>query len=127
MLGSHYRLRVKNTTGVTIDVAIDGKPWKITTGGALVYGTTGELFYNAALTNGSASAGATQDNSTNKFIGLHLTAVITPSASATGFVSVQLEHSVDDGITWPGTDHGLPVMSTYFSADSAARTVNGMV
>lgn len=124
MLGRNFRFSVNNQGGVNIDCTIQARFWKFDSSGALSWSSETEVFNETAIAN-SATAW-TEDtavnNSTDKWLGASLEIVITPSASATGNVSVQMQDSTDDGTTWPSDGLGMPVANYYFSASATAVT-----
>ena len=123
MLGRNYRFSVNNNTAVSMtSVTINARRWKFGTDGSLTFDSEADVF-NEATISASATAwteDAAIDNSTDKYIGADLEIIITPSASATGMVTVQIQRSTDGGTTWPDDGLGENVASYYFSASSAA-------
>lgn len=128
MLGHTYRFNVNNQAGVTVDVTVKQRPWKIGTNGALVYGSETTVYSKTALASGATWTPDTAvDNSTNLYIGADLIITVTPSASATGYVTIQLEKSTDGGTVWPTGGNGEPAGYAYFSASAVALTLNSNV
>lgn len=126
MLGHTWRLQGFNDTGVSVDIDVQARPWKFTSAGALSYAAEGEVA-NLTASAGAYTSGASQDNSTNLYIGADFEVVFTPSASATGSVAVYLQHSTDGGTTWPSNGKGFHIAGHYFSASSAAVTAPAAV
>lgn len=129
MLGQYWRLSVNNQTGVNVDVVIQALPWKFTSG-ALAYGSETEVFNETAIAS-SATAWTEEstgvNNSSDLYLGADLEILITPSASATGTVSVQIQRSTDGGTTWPDDGLGEPVVAHYFDASSTAVRISTQI
>lgn len=126
MLGRNYRFSVNNQGGVNVDVTIQARRWKYASDGSLSFDSEVEVFNVSAIASSTTawSTGTAQDNSTDKWIGADLEVAITPSASATGGVTVQVERSTDGGTTWPSAGLGEPAVGAYFSASSAAQVLS---
>lgn len=124
ILGRNYRFSANNQTGVAVGVTIQARRFKFDSSGVISWDAETEVFNVATIANSSTawSAGAAIDNSTDKWVGADLEIIITPSASATGPVSVQIEHSTDGGTTWPTGGQGAQIGGVYFTASSAAAT-----
>lgn len=125
MLGRNYRFSVNNNTAVSMtSVTINARRWKFGTDGSLTFDSEAEVF-NESTISASATAWTEDtaiDNSTDKWLGADLEVIITPSASATGTVTVQIQRSTDGGTTWPSDGLGEPVGAHTFSASSSAVT-----
>jgi hypothetical protein len=124
MLGRNFRFSVNNQGGVNVDVTIQARQWKFDSSGALVYAAEVEVFNETAIANSTTAwtEDTAIDNSTNLYIGADLEIVITPAASATGTVTVQIQKSTDSGTTWPDDGNGEFVAGHYFSASATAVT-----
>lgn len=125
MLGRNYRFSVNNQTGVNVTVTIQARLWKFDSSNAIVWSAETEVFNEAGIAS-STTAWTEEttgiDNSADKYLGAELEVIITPAASATGTVTVQIQRSTDGGTTWPSDGGGEFVGSHYFAASSAAFT-----
>jgi photosystem II stability/assembly factor-like uncharacterized protein len=131
MLGRNYRFSVNNgtTAAVEIGVTIQARLWKFGTDGSLTFSSETEVFneLNIAVSATAWTEDTAVDNSTDKYIGADLEIVITPEASITGLVSIQIQKSTDGGTTWPDDGLGIPVAAHYFSASASAVTLNAEI
>jgi photosystem II stability/assembly factor-like uncharacterized protein len=131
MLGRNYRFSVNNGTSAAVEVAvvINVRKWKFDSSGALVYSAEAEEFNeaNISVSTTAWTEDTAIDNSTDLYMGADLEIVITPEASITGSVSVQIQRSTDGGTTWPDDGQGETVASHYFSASSAAVTKSAQI
>jgi hypothetical protein len=110
MLGHTWRLRASNTQNQNITVTVKARYIKFATDGSLTFSAEQTLINAASV---SATTGTTAsssvDNSTDKYLGMEITASFT-AASATngsGSVALTLERSTDGGTTWPTQDRGI--------------------
>jgi len=126
MLGRNYRFSVNNQGGVNVDVTIQARRWKYGTDGSLTFDNEAEVFNETAIANSTTAwtEDTAIDNSTDKWIGADLEIIITPSTTATGTVTVQIQRSTDAGTTWPSDGLGEPVTGHYFAASSTAVTLH---
>ena len=124
MLGRNYRISVNNQAGVNVDCTVQARRWKFASDGSITFDSEAEIFNETAIANSTSAwtEDTAVDNSSDKWIGADLEILVTPSASATGIVSVQIQRSTDDGTTWPSDGQGEPVAGIQFSASSAAVT-----
>ncbi len=109
MLPKYYRFHVVNKTEQTATLA-DGalfalrlSPWKFTSAGALVFGTTitDDLGQGATLVDGASSEGDVQDNTSNLLLGLNGYWEMTHDLdAAVGTWELYVETS-DDNSNWP--------------------------
>lgn len=94
MLASSYEFWVENATaqpiaasGVTINIT----PWKFGTDGALVYGTPVALTNAGTIADdASGQIGATQDNSSDLYLGAHLDCQFDALVGATGTATLYM-------------------------------------
>jgi hypothetical protein len=110
MLGHTWRLRASNTQNQAITVTVKARYFKFATDGSLTFSAEQTLINGASV---SATTGTTAsssvDNSTDKYLGMEITASFT-AASATngsGSVALTVERSTDGGTTWPTQDRGI--------------------
>lgn len=124
MLGRNYRFAVNNGTSVNVGVTIQARRFKFASDGTPTWDTETEVYNEATITPSSTNwaTDTAIDNSADKWIGADLEVIITPSASATGPVSVQIEHSTDGGTTWPTGGQGAQLGGVYFAASASAIT-----
>lgn len=124
ILGRNYRFAVNNTTAVNVGVTIQARRFKFDSSGVISWDTETEVYNEAAVAPGATSwtADTAIDNSTDKWLGADLEIVFTPASSATGAVTVQIEHSTDGGTTWPTGGQGAQIGGVHFSASASAIT-----
>jgi hypothetical protein len=126
MLGRNYRFSVNNGTTAAVEVAvtIQARRWKFGTDGSLTFDSEAEVYNeaNIAVSTTAWTEDTAIDNSTDKYIGADLEIVITPEASITGTVTVQIQRSTDGGTTWPDDGQGEFVAGHYFAASASAVT-----
>ena len=110
MLGHTWRLRASNTQNQAITVTVKARYIRFATDGSLTFSAEQTLINGASV---SATTGTTAsssvDNSTDKYLGMEITASFT-AASATngsGSVALTVERSTDGGTTWPTQDRGI--------------------
>lgn len=110
MLGHTWRLRASNTQNQAITVTVKARYFKFATDGSLTFSAEQTLINGASV---SATTGTTAsssvDNSTDKYLGMEITASFS-AASATngsGSVALTVERSTDGGTTWPTQDRGI--------------------
>lgn len=129
MLGRSFRFSVNNQAGVNVDVTIQARQWKFGSAGALEYASEVEVFNETAIASSTTAwtEDTAIDNSTNLYIGADLEVIVTPAASATGIVLVQIQRSTDGGTTWPSDGEGETVAAIDFVADSSVRNSQGKV
>lgn len=110
MLGPTWRLRASNTQNQAITVTVKAKYFKFDTDGPIIWSAEQTLISAASVsaTTGT-TASSTVDNSTDKYLGMVLTASFTAAATTngTGFVALSVERSTDAGTTWPSQDEGI--------------------
>lgn len=122
MLGPTYRFVAYNACSQALAAnAITIKPrrWKFGTDGLLTdeaSGTADMLGQTGTLANVTYKLGATQDNTTNKYIGGFFEISVTAPASANGDISIYCERSIDGGTTWPDNGLGEWVKTFNFTA-----------
>ncbi|NMG64892.1 hypothetical protein GPA19_08030 [Azoarcus indigens] len=124
ILGRNYRFAINNQAGVAVAVTLQARRWRFDATGALEWDAEAEVL-NASGIASSATAwttGAGIDNSGGKWLGADLELVVTPSASASGSVTLQIEHSTDGGGTWPTAGGGVVLGGATFSASAVAQT-----
>lgn len=125
MIGLRPRFSVNNQAGVAVDVVIKARFWKATSSG-LVYSTEQTVYSQTGIasstTTWTADAGNAFDNSASLYMGADLVVTITPSASATGIVSVQMDRTTDGGTTYNTGGEGQHVVKHQFAASSTAVT-----
>ena len=129
MLGPSWRLRASNTQSQAITVTVKGRYFKFSPDGSLVFSAEQTLIaaVSVAATTGS-TVSATVDNSTDKYLGMMLTAEFTAAAAtdSTKAVVLTLERSTDAGTTFPSQDLGISAGGhTLLAADATtARRKN---
>ena len=110
MLGHTWRLRASNTQNQAITVTVKARYFKFATDGSLTFSAEQTLISAASVsaTTGT-TASSTVDNSTDKYLGMEITASFTAASATngTGAVSLTLERSTDSGTTWPTQDRGI--------------------
>ena len=110
MLGHTWRLRASNTQNQAITVTVKARYFKFATDGSLTFSAEQTLINAASV---SATTGTTAsssvDNSTDKYLGMEITASFTAASATngTGSVALTLERSTDSGTTWPTQDRGI--------------------
>lgn len=124
MLGHTWRLRASNTQNQAITVTVKARYWKFASDGSITWSTEQTLINAAsvAATTGT-TASSTIDNSTDKYLGMELTASFTAASATngTGTVALTLERSTDAGTTWPTQDRGIHVgAETLVAGDSTS-------
>lgn len=125
MLGRNYRITIQNGTGVAVTAAVTARRWKFASTGALVYeAAESTLFTSVSISSAAYTSATAIDNSADLYLGADLEVVLTPSASATGTVVVQIQRSTDGGTTWPSNGLGEFVGAHTFSASAVAVTRN---
>lgn len=126
MAPEFFKLHVLNSMGAQIDFNSDSAnnvllveliPWKITTGGALSFGTKldRDLGSAANLADGSSLVISTAvDNSSNLDFGFQGWVSLESDCASAGSISIFMEESVDGGTTYPSgsadfdvSDHGI--------------------
>jgi len=122
MLGHYWRLRASNTQNQAITVTVTARLFKFDSSGALVWSSEQTLISAVSV---SATTGTTAssniDNSTDKYLGMEITASFTAgtATNGTGAVALTLERSTDGGTTWPTQDRGIFVgAETLVAGDS---------
>ena len=132
MLGRNFRLRASNTQNQNITVTVKARYFKFASDGSLSWSAEQTLIsaVSVSATTGT-TASSTVDNSTDKYLGMEITAEFT-AASATngsGSVALTIERSTDGGTTWPTQDLGQWVGGhTLTAADSTnARRRNFLI
>lgn len=132
MLTEHWRLRASNTQNQSITVTVTARYFRYGTDGQLVWSTEQTLINAAsvAATTGTAVS-STVTNTTDKWVGMAITASFTAAATTngSGAISLTLETSTDAGTTWPTQDLGRFVGGyTVTAADATnARRRNFLV
>jgi hypothetical protein len=132
MLGHTWRLRASNTQNQAITVTVKARYFKLASDGTLSWSAEQTLINSTSVsaTTGT-TASSTVDNSSDKYLGMEITAEFT-AASATngsGAVVLTIERSTDGGTTWPTQDRGQYVgAETLVSGDSTnARRRNFLI
>lgn len=127
MLAPHYRFQVKNETGLQITAAnltLSFRPWKVSSAGALEYGTEVSLTPGANIANGAVANLTAQDNTTNLFLGLaggHIT-VTTDSGTLGSSPQVVVYFQVSpDGTDWPDDETGWVAVVVPITTAAAAE------
>lgn len=129
MLGPTYRFRLLNSTGQSLaqnSVTLKTIREKFTSAGALsLEGSEASLAFATlaagVLTTGSYDATATQDNTTNLYLGGTFVWTVTAPASSNGNVTVWLQHSTDGGTTWPDDGEGIQMPLLNFTTSGTKR------
>ena len=110
MLGHTWRLRASNTQNQAITVTVKARYWKFASDGSITWSTEQTLIsaVSVSATTGT-TASSTVDNSTDKYLGMTITASFTAAATTngTGVVALYVERSTDGGTTWPSQDEGI--------------------
>jgi hypothetical protein len=110
MLGHTWRLRASNTQNQAITVTVKARYFKFGTDGSLTFSNEQTLINGTSVsaTTGT-TASSTVDNSTDKYLGMTITASFTAASATngTGSVALSLERSTDSGTTWPTQDRGI--------------------
>lgn len=125
MLGRNYRFRVFNNTGAAFGVVINARRFKSASDGSITFESSEAEVFNEASISSSSTAWTPDtaiDNSTDKWQGGDFEITLTPAASATGTVVVQIEHSTDAGTSFGSGGQGVQIFGTYFNASSTAVT-----
>ncbi|MCA0240206.1 MAG: hypothetical protein LCI02_05045 [Proteobacteria bacterium] len=125
MLGHTYRYQVYNSTGVSVTVVVKSRRWKFASDGSRTDDSESTPIASVSVAAGAYSNGSTIDNSADKYLGAHLVASFTPSASATGLVRVVRQMSTDGGTTWPSNGNGEHICAVSFAASSTAQIAQG--
>ncbi|MBN1609241.1 MAG: hypothetical protein JW940_21605 [Polyangiaceae bacterium] len=127
-LGSTWRVYARNQSGESLDagdIDLEFKLWKYDSSGALSYSSEVTRSNNASIADDADGNcnGATgyEDNSSDKYLGLHGRATVTTGTGATdGLVELWLQFSPDGGTDWPISRQGVllaviltPSASTY--------------
>lgn len=124
MLGTYFRYQVYNGTGVTVTVTIDEIRWKYASDGSLTFSAEQTPISASAITTLAYGNSSGVSNSSDKYVGAHLTALFDVSSSATGHVLVYLQRSTDAGTTWPSDGQGVLLGGYYFAASSTDALKN---
>ena len=124
MLGTYFRYQVYNGTGVTVTVTIDEIRWKFASDGSLTFSAEQTPISASGISTLSYGNSSGIPNSSDKYIGAHLTVLFDVASSATGLVSVFLQRSTDGGTTWPSDGQGELVGAYYFNASSTDALKN---
>lgn len=124
MLGHYYRYQVYNGTGVSVTVTVKDRKWKFDTDGSLINAAEATQFSAVSVSTVSYSNGSGVDNSTDEYIGADILATFAPGASATGTVTLFLQHSTDGGTTWPSDGLGEFVGAHTFAASATSISKN---
>jgi len=123
MLPEYYKFHVINNSGQQLDFSGNSanekasatlRPWKFASDGSISYGGSEVTVLTAAsdLADGGNEEGSEQDNTSNKYIGVHgYFRVETDNASADGDVTLAIEWSTD------GTGGTFPSDETDFDPD----------
>jgi hypothetical protein len=108
-LGHTWRLRASNTQNQNITVTVRARYFRFSSAGALEWSTEQTLInaVSVSATSGT-TVSSTVDNSTDKWLGMEVTASYTAAANTngTGAVALYVETSTDAGTTWPSQDRG---------------------
>jgi hypothetical protein len=110
MLGHTWRLRASNTQNQNITVTVKARYFKFGSTGAIEWSAEQTLINAVSVTNTSGTTASSMvDNSTDKWLGMTLTASFTAASATngTGAVVLTLERSTDGGTTWPTQDRGI--------------------
>jgi hypothetical protein len=125
-LGHTYRIRASNTQNQAITVVVKARAWKFASDGSLTFASESTPISSTSL---SASTGTTTsstiDNSSDKYLGMNITASFT-AASATngsGTVALFLERSTDGGTTWPTAGQGVMIGAYTVTAANGTSTI----
>lgn len=129
MLGHYWRLRATNGQNQNITVTVKARYWKFASDGSITWSAEQTLINAVSVTaSGGTTASSTVDNSTDKYIGMHVIISVTAASATngTGAVSVTLERSTDAGTTWPSQERGVFVgAETLYAGDgTSARLRN---
>lgn len=116
-LGSHWRLSLQNSSGSTGTYTAKAIPWKFASDGSIIYGSEITLLSGVSITTGNWSNSATQDNTTNKWIGLHIT--VSSATSIAHQITVQRQVSTDAGTTWGDDGYGISIGAAVLSSAGA--------
>lgn len=124
LLPRNYRFSVQNQTNVVVGVVISIRRFRLDGDGGLTWDIPTEVFNTASISVSSANwtNGSAQDNSTDKWHGADVFVTVTPSASSTGAIGLQLQVSNDGGVTWNTDGYGIPLMGRYLNAVTATFT-----
>jgi len=110
MLGHTWRLRASNTQNQNITVTVKARYFKFASDGSITWSAEQTLIsaVSVSATTGT-TASSTVDNSTDKYLGMVLTASFTAASATngTGTVALTVERSTDGGTTWPTQDRGI--------------------
>lgn len=126
MLGHYWRLRASNTQNQNITVTVKARLFKYGSDGSLSWSSEQTLINAASV---SATTGTTVssniDNSTDKYLGMELTASFAASSAtnSSGVVSLTLERSTDSGTTWPSQDKGIVLGAHNVPAADGTTTI----
>lgn len=124
MLGPTFRYHVYNGTGVTVTVTITEKRWKFASDGSLTFSTEQTPISASGIATTAYGNSSTIDNSSDKYLGAHLTVLLDIASSSSGSVIVYLQRSTDGGTDWPSDGRGETLGGHYFNASSTDVTLN---
>lgn len=133
MLGQYWRLSVNNQCGVNVTVTVQARLWKFTSGALAYNASEVEVYNETAIASSSTAwtADATQNNSSDLYIGADFEVVVTPASSVTNSpttnVTVQLQKSTDGGTTWPDAGLGTTILQINMPTGSSAVTAQAEV
>ena len=126
ILPDTYRFKVLNQCGQTVganQVKVYAKRYKFDSTGALSYesveATT--LDNGSTIATGAYSAGTTQDNTSNKYIGGTFMFVVTAPASANGNITLFVERSTDAGSNFDTDGVGDMIAVLNFTTSGTKR------
>lgn len=119
-LGHYWRIHVYNGATQLINVTVQSRRWKFVNG-VLTYSTEAQVFSANVISLGYGS-GASQNNSSDLYLGSDFEVEITPGGTMSGSVLVLLQLSTDGGTTWPSTGEGEVLCGHVFSSSSTGVT-----
>jgi hypothetical protein len=124
VLGHTYRYQVYNGTGVSVTCTVKERPWKFASDGARTDAAESTRINAVSVTTATYSNSSTIDNSSVKNLGAEVLFTAAPGSSATGAVTLYLQHSTDGGTTWSSDGKGQPLTVVYFAASATSVTVD---
>ena len=125
-LPQDYRVQIENQTSETISsVDVYVTRWKVDSDNALSYESTAmtSITTTTSVTDGNYLDGDTEDNGSNKYLGLKGFWEFTTAGTGTpdGPVTIRLQFSRTDGASanWPTNGQGIVLDTIYATGTSA--------
>lgn len=121
----HWRVQVKNESGSSGAVVGSYRGVKLSTDGALSYGSTGSmtgLFGSSTVANNGFLNSSQQDNASDKYLGADFDFNFISTGGGSGSFTVYFQSGLSTG-DFPGNGSGTPVLvvsSTNWAAESTS-------